>query len=321
MARVLRYEWSLITRRLPFFLSLIIGSLAVLAALSLIPLCGPRLALPELPEGITPEQLQAQYRLMVEDLPENAEERAVLAFFLATNTNQFDYIPLQEIALVHTGMETAALSYSLAEGASFFSILFGVFAGMVLFAFPLSEKSLYLELSSNVGRRDLFLGKFVTAVLSMTAFHLAVFFFCLALSYPYSGREFLFMRGGECAASPLISIFAMKTLGAYVGSLFFFSLTVLGGLVFQRPYVAPIFLIGTFVLCFLFSNTRPPEWGYYGMPSGASRYLLLAMPFSSIILGTNFGFLWESFAVLVAYASICCLAIIVSYRRFLRRDL
>ena len=320
-ARVIRYEWSLIIRRLPLFLLLLIGSLAVLAAPSFIPFLGERLPVPKLPEGMTPEQLQVSYQLMLQTLPEGAQERLFLTFFLATNTNQFDYMPLREIASIHAGMETMAIAYSFSEGVSFFSILFGTFLGMVMFAFPFFEKTLYIELSSNIRRKDLFLGKCAVAIVSMIGFHGAVFILCWLLSYPYSGQAFLLLNGGECVASSLLSILFMKTLGAFIGSLFFFSMTVLGSLVFPRPYVAPIFLVGAFVLCFLFSNTRPPEWGYYGMPSGTNRYLLLAMPFSNIILGTNYGFLWESVAVLAAYVSLCGLAMVVSYRRFLRRDI
>lgn len=318
MIHVLRYELGLIRKKPLPLVVVFLFFIGLLFIAALVPMWGESASLPIRPSGVDHSVTKAYYESMLSTLgPNDGEKEALLLFFLQSGTDQYDYLPLSEVATAHDGAIAMSCAYSLSEAFSFLSVALGIGLGSLLFGFPFHEKRATLELSSQKNRSTLFGGKLLFGTLVIAVFCLVAFLICVLIGVQHLNQLFIFRYRDSFASASLLSLLFVKALAMAIGSFFFFAASIALGIWMPRPYIGPIVLAVCFALCFLFSNINAPSWGYYGTPYGMGYFTLFLIPFSNVYLGANFGFLVESFALLLVYLSIAMglLGLCFSYLR------
>lgn len=314
IGRVIRYELKLIWSHL-WVLLLVIAFLAgALVLLSHVPDSYKTIVAEARPDGMTKAEIMNQYRVALEALdPSKKSEIVLLNFFLKTNTDQFEYFELANIATHYQGAENLATSYSIAEGAELLMVPLGIVLGLLLFAIPSKNGSIQMELSSGISKKSLVIGKALIGLLLLFFYSGIILSLSLLTARENLGQLFLFKYRDGYASATFASILTMKLIGMLIGGLFYFAVSSLLGTALPRSYLGPSILFIVFMLCFLFSNVDMPKWGYYGEPSGRALSTLFLVPFSNVFLASNFGFLGESMIVLGSYALLAVSAVFGVY--------
>ena len=318
--RLFRYELRILASRK---LLLIVGFL-LLAALfalgALAPLFSDVIAVETRPAGVERADVLIQYQQMLDGYGgQNVKEAAVLSYFIRAGIDQYDCLPLKEIALRHDGIESIASAYSFMEIGSFVAVPFGILAGLMLFSVP--RRNGYFAMEASVtDRKRLILGKLVVGGATFSLIGVLFLAVSLVISGNGLGQLFLFEYRNSFLAMAVWAILLMKAVAFILCSCFFFLVTILLDFL-PRVYIGPMVLGILFLGFFLLSNEVAPKWCYYGEPTGSTYSRLFLLPLSNLIVGSNFGFIPETAFIFVIYLTLLAGGGALSVRYLSRIDL
>lgn len=320
--RLLRYEIRAAWSRKALCIAFLAMLFLLLGLGASIPTFGEVVSVATRPDGLTRADILEQYRARLEAIGgAGGEEALLLSLLISAGVDQYDCLPLKEIALRHAGLETIALSYSLLEMASYLAIGLGILLSLVLFSLPRRAGLLSMEQLSLRDRKKLIVSKIVIGVLGISLFSLLIMVASLAISGGSLGQLFIYRYRDSFQLAPFYSILILKAAGAAIGGCLFFVLELLLDCFLPRAFLGPIFLSLLFIGSFLLSNAAAPSWGFYGEPSGQSYAMLFLIPFSNVILGSNFGFLPETIVLLTIWLAVALGGGLASVKLFERSDL
>jgi hypothetical protein len=332
MKRVVDYELALLRQRWRSLLLIAIVVVILTILLSLIPCLSPVQSAFGYPEGQNRASVLLSYQQEIANL-ENAiasgqgdpaaaqESLRLLRFFVSTSTTEYDYLPYALLLCPREGAETIAYGVSLLEGASFISVGLALLLAYSLFAFPYEAGHLRPMVEAGSKRNDVFLGKTLVGLVPLFAFDLLVSVIALCLIGPNLDTKVLLAYGESYISVPVWNICLARTLGFILASAFYFSVSSLIGLWAKKGYLAAAIPAILLAVLWLASNASIPSWGNYGQLSGVSRWLLLCLPFSDIVIAPAFGLLPDILVLFASYFVLDALLLFALKRRFERMGL
>jgi hypothetical protein len=332
MKNVFAYEMCLLKKRWALLVCFLLFVLVALILLALIPGFSPLGKPFGYPSGVSKEMLLTSYQATIDSLNEEvanglkspaevAPILKILRYFVTTSTCEYDSLPYGALLSPMEGSASVAYGFSLMEGASFLMAACGLVLGFYFFAYP-SEKGYFRSLVLDATpRKNIFLGKVFLGVSPIVLMDSLVFIVSLFLILPLWSVSVLVEFGEGYILVPLWTMWISRFLGMVASGFFYFFVSSYLGLLTKKSSISLAIPSLLLVLLWLVSNVKAPTWGNYGQPTGLGGYLLFLLPFSNIVIGPSFGFLWPVVVLLSVYFVVDGLLFFVCYRRFERMGL
>lgn len=248
--RVLRFEFSKLKRNKAFWI--------VLAAVLLITIAGITIfyfnftnvspAPPRDREAILnsyrqdveviDSMLESDNSLSAERRDELNEWRGLLMLYISTQTIESDYLKEELIDARPAGMENSAFMLHFTMSSAFVLWVIAIIAAAYLFIFE-HHAHLYKNFFvGQVGRKQVFLGKLILLLATVTAVQLLFAFYALLFGLTDPNVQMIAMLFGKYTAISALTACAAQVTAVYTLTLLLISITLFVGMLLKNAIVA-----------------------------------------------------------------------------------
>lgn len=262
--------------------------------------------------------LDSDTTLSEADRAELNDWRDLFMIYINSGTIESDYLNEELIDVRPIGMENSAFMLHFTMSAAFVLWAIAIIAAAYLFIFE-HHVHLYKNIFvGQVGRKQVFLGKLILLLATVTAIQLLFALYALAFGLTQPDVQMITMLFGKYTAISALTAFAAQIAAVYTLTLLLISITLFVGMLVKNAIVAvassAAIYASSALLYRFFGNIA------YHDPKFSSTYSFKYMPVFSLQL--HIGAFDTAFLIsLVLHLAAAVALIVLSARKFAKQDL
>ncbi|GEM_PF-7107927 len=178
------------------------------------------------------------------------EECARYAFFLETGTVESDYLDAGTLTQLTYGYHGSAFPFIVLDTFFYPLLFFALMLGVSAFGMEYRSGTIKNVVTAPVRRRNIIYGKalFLAMVMTMSLFVLMVLSLGIGALFGFGDAEVLVFSGTICRGVPVLVLFFVRIVLAWVAMLFVAAVAAVFGIVLRSPIAAIIAPVGVYLL-------------------------------------------------------------------------